>query len=76
MSYFIEFHTNVWRYGQWNKTRTAYCDFFAQSASYSAATVSSFPGIKRSEREAYHLPPRGAGIMNEWNYASNPSVPL
>jgi len=40
----------------------------AHPASYPMGTGGSFPGGKRSEREAGHLPPSSAEVKNAWSY--------
>jgi hypothetical protein len=41
-------------------------------ASYSMGTRDSFPGVKRSGREADHSPPYSAEVKNAWSYTSIP----
>jgi len=41
-------------------------------ASYPTGTRDSFPGIKRPEHEAEHLPPSSIEAKNAWRYTSTP----
>jgi hypothetical protein len=69
-------HADIWRYGRWVEKWTVHCEFCAHPDLFSEGALSFFPGIKRPERVAGHSLLRGAEIMNEWFYASNPLAPL
>jgi len=48
----------------------------AHPASYLVGTRGSFPGVKRSEREADYSPPSSAKVKNAWSYNFTPPISL
>jgi hypothetical protein len=46
----------------------------ARPTSYPMGTRGSFPGVKRSGREADHSPPSSAEVKNAWSYTSAPNT--
>jgi len=44
----------------------------AHPASHPMGTGDSFPGVKRTGREADRSPPSSAGVKNAWSYTSTP----
>jgi hypothetical protein len=48
----------------------------AHQASYPIGTRGSFPGVKRSGREAVHVQPSRCGVNNAWSCASTPPIRL
>jgi len=45
-----------------------FSDRWFHQASYPVSTGFSFPGVKRPEDEADHLPPLHAVVNNVWSY--------
>jgi hypothetical protein len=45
-------------------------------SSYTMGTGSSFPGVKRPEREADHSPPTSAEVKKMWIYTTTPLYAL
>jgi hypothetical protein len=45
-----------------------------QQASYSMGIGGCFPGLRRPECEADHLPPNSAEVKNTWSYASTTPI--
>jgi hypothetical protein len=56
----------------WLSIHNVQTGFGANPASYPMGIGSSFPGVKRLGRGAYHTPPSSAEVKNTWLYKSIP----